>query len=896
MKRKIILVTAPAGYGKTTFLSEALLNMEQPVAWISLDKRDNHVFDFWNNIIMAIQKIEPSFGKKALINLQNNDKAIEAVLTEMINEIIEKLPCLYIILDDYHCIESKAIHESVEFLMNYLPPQAHLFISSRIAPPLSLNRLRGQGYVAEIKTTDLRFTVEETSELLNDVMGISLTEPMIQHVYSRMEGWIAGLQMVVVTMQGNADVNALLAAFRGSNNDILEYLTSEVLNQQEEQVRTFLLETSILDRFTGEMCDYIFERNDSREIIDTLVAKNLFLQSIDNEGKWFRYHSLFRSSLYKQLSTFQADVIPLLHKRASNWFEQEGLIEDAIEHALEAGEFDRALTLFDKIVTVIMGQDKYNRFWTWFNKLPEEFVTKSLWANIGCAVSCEMTRQPEHQKLFTQVALSISETTGMAAYQNSPYYANLLGSLYILQTLDAYHKGDIPQAIKHADDGLQAMPKDEARGRCGLLCVKGFSLWMHGDLLASYRCCEEAARLGKVVGWPYSVGLNLSAVAHSQFELGHLNSAAATCLEIQSSSWQDGKEVSSSCYAYLMSARILYQRNSLEEAEKQILKAMDLSENGQEPVLWLSSQMALARIHMIRGETDAAMDIARRAKITYETDYPYSFLADIFMTRLWLMVGDASTAADSLEAWSVSLFAQTDGLLPQASASVLIQQGIYNNDIRNVWAELPLLTYVRVKLAQGQVNGLMELLEEVRRDVEEKQWQSILIETMILEALVLEAGENPKAALEVLKDAVARAEKANCLRLFIDEGQPMQQMLQRIKRKGGSSDYTAKILSLFNQPAEGYHQSVDRQLEVLPEPLTKREKEILELLCSGASNQNIADRLYISLPTVKNHVHNIYGKLGINNRAQAIIRVQELGLLNSTTSSPNKRVKNNLFL
>ncbi len=889
VNHRIILVTAPAGYGKTTFLSEALINIDCPVVWVSLDKRDDYILGFWRNLVVALQKILPSLGIEILSILQNSESSIEMALTALINDITQTVPDLYIVLDDYHCIESKDIHDSLNFFMNYLPPQTHLIISSRTSPPLSLTRLRGQGQVSEIKTADLMFTMEETYQLLNETMEFSLSKSQIEHVHSRIEGWIAGLQMIVVTIQGNSDVNVLLNAFRGPNKNILEYLTSEVLDQQEEPVRKFLLETSILDRLNGDMCDHIFERDDSQQILEKLLEKKLFLQSIDNEGKWFRYHSLFRDSLYKQLVGSQPDVLPLLHMRASKWFEHEKLIEDAIEHALEAGEFNRAIDLLDKIVTFIMGKDKYKQFWAWFNKLPEELVTKSLWANIGCAVACEMTRQPEHQKLFMQVALSISETIGITAYQNSPDYAHLVGSLYNLQSLDAYHKGDIPQAIRHSDAGLEtiskleAMPKDEARGRCGILCVKGFSLWMYGELIESYRCCEEATYLAKIVEWPYSVGLNLSAVAHSRFAMGHLNSAAETCREIQSISLQDDNEISSSCYAYLLLARILYQWDLLDEAEEQILHAIKLSENGQEPVLLLSSQMALARINIVRGKNDIALEIARRGKIAYEDVFANNFLADIFMARLWLMLGDDSVAADSAQFWIGSLFTQTGGVSKEESLWDLLQHGIYGNDIRNVWVELPLLTYVRIKLTQGKLDGLIELLGSIHKDVAAKQWQSILIETIILEALVFDALGNSQAALNSMKEALALAEKENYLRIFIDEGLPIVELLQKAKRKSIAPNFAAKLLSMLISPSAIDQQQLDVKPGFLLEPLTKRETEILELICNGSSNQDIANRLYIGLSTVKNHIHNIYGKLDIDNRAQAVIRAQELGLFKSNS-------------
>ena len=878
-KHKIVLVTAPAGYGKTTSLIEALTNADYPVAWVSLNKRDDYVLGFWTNIIMAIRKIDSSLGRETLAILQNSEQSIELALTELINEIIARVPDLCIVLDDYHCIESTAVHNSLGFLMDYLPDQSHLIIAARGDPPLSLTRLRGQGYVAEIKTADLRFNIEETSEFLNEVMALSLSKENIKYIHSHTEGWIAGLQMILVTMQGNSEVNALLPAFSRSNQDIMEYLTSEVLDQQEEHVRQFLLETSIFDRFNAAMCDGILGRDDSQQILEILLARNLFLQPIDAEGKWFRYHSFFKDSLNKQLVKTRGETSYLVHARASNWFEQEGLIEDAIDHALEAGEFDRAITLFDKIATIFMGQDKFGRFWAWFDKLPQELISKSLWTNIGCAVAFEMTRQPEHQRLFTHAALSISETNINALHQ-SPFHYALLKTL---QTLDEYHKGNILPAIEYAEQGLEAIPEDEARGRCGLLCVKGFSHWMNGQLMESYHCCREAAYLGKVVGWPYSVGLNLSAVAHIKLALGHLNSAAETCREIQSGIFQDGQEVSSSCYAYLILARILYQRNLLDEAEEQIHRAVNLSENGQEPVLWLCSQMALARIKIVRGRPDAAMEIARRAKITHEISYPRSILADIFITRLWIMLGDGSAAADCSRSWVGSLFSSARGSLEEEDSVGLLQRGIYGNDIRNVWAELPLLTYVRVKLLQGDLDGLSELLAKAHQDAETKQWHSILIETMILEALVLDAAGDPKTALNILMDAMALTQKEGQLRIFADEGQPLLQLIRRVQRKGGAREYTAKILALFNKPAENDPDQTRVRQDSLPEPLTRREAEILELICAGFSNQDIAGKLYLSISTVKNHIHNIYGKLDTNSRAQAVIRAQDLDMIKSTS-------------
>jgi LuxR family maltose regulon positive regulatory protein len=875
VQNKILLVIAPAGYGKTTFLCDSLSQINHPIAWLSLDKRDDHLSNFWNSFIMAVREITPSFGEGVLASLQDKEKDIEIILTELINEIATVIPDLYIVLDDYHLIESDAIHKSVSFLMRYLPPQVHLILSSRNYPPLSLNHLRGQGHVAEIRTVDLRFTLEETAELLNNLMEVSLTESTIRHVHSRIEGWIAGLRMLALAMQGNADVKTLLASMSESPKDIMGYLTSEVLDQQEEPIRQFLLETSIFDRFSGRMCDYIFRRSDSRQMIDQVMARNLFLQPIDSTGETFRYHALFRTALFEQMSATQKEKLPLLHLRASIWYEHEDLLEDALDYALKADEYERALSLLDKIVIITMGQDHYDRFWDWLQRLPKNLVRNSLWTNIGCAVSCEMTRVLDHGNKYMEAAFSINDTKGITSYRNTPYYSSLLASLYILKILDAYHMRIPSLAIRHAEEGLAAIPKDEIMGRCGILCVKGFSHWMNGDLMQAYRCCEEAASLGAAAKWQYSVCLNLSAVAHIRFTRFHLSSASETCRQIISTSSQEEKEISSSCYAYLLLARILYQRNLLPEAEEQILRAVTLSEKGQEPMLWLSSQMALARIRIVCGETNAAMEIASHAKITFDAAFPDNPLADMLMARLYLMIGESSITPDYLE----NLFYSKDHDLTDGDyISEVLRRDVYGNDVREVWSEIPLLTYVRVRLAQKDVKGLSELLGIVHRDAELKQWKSLLIETSILEALVDDVAGDSKTALEVLTEVLALTRKEDYLRAFVDEGTPMQMLLQRARRKGIYPDYVSKLLALFSESGEKAAVPAAPAQREEVEGLTMREKEILELICGGATNQDIAQKLFLSLSTIKNHIQNIYLKLDANNRTQAVIRARELGL------------------
>ena len=885
IQHRVLLVIAPAGYGKTTFLCDSLSQINHPIAWLSLDKRDDHLFDFCNSLLMAVRELNPTFGEDLLTTLQEAPNDFEPILTGFINEIVASLPDLHVVLDDYHVIKSSAIHDALAYLINYLPPQAHLILASREYPPLPLHRMRGQGHVAEIRTIDLRFTLEDTAELLNNLMEVDLPDPTLRRLHSRLEGWITGLRMIVLAAQGSADVNALLASMRDSPQDIMAYLTSEVLDQQEDPVRRFLLDTSIFERFNADMCDFTFGRDDSRQMIDLVMGRNLFLQVVDSIGAWFRYHALFQSALAEQMTAKQHERLPSLHLKASLWYEQAGMLEDALDHALEAGENERALSLLDKIVILAMGQDHYDRFWVWLQRLPQDLVKNSLFANIGCAVSCEMTRELGPGNPYLQAALSISETKGIDTFRDTPYYSSLLASLSILKVLDAYHQGRYPQAIQHGEEGLATLPKDEIMGRCGILCVKGLAHWMRGDLIEAYRCCEEAASLGDKAHWQYSVCLNLSAVAHIRFARFHLNSAAETCRQIMAVGAQEERGIASSCYAYLLLARILYMRGQLSEAEGLIRQAVRLSEKGREPVLWMSSQMALARIRIVQGNPKAAVEIASRAKIAFDAAFPKDPLADLLMARLYLMMGESTLASDYV---GRLFFTNDRDLTDENIVAEILQHDVFGNDVRNVWAETALLVYVRVRLANHELDDLSTLLGIVHREAVARHWKNLQIETSLLEALVEDAVGDTPAALNRVKEALALTINEDYLRIFIDEGLPMERLLRRARRKGIYPEAVDQLLNLAHQPNAASPSSASTSQPGDVEVFTRREKEILELIRMGATNQDIAQKLFLSLSTVKNHIQTIYEKLDAKNRAQAVIRAQELGLVTTSKQSSSK--------
>lgn len=907
---KAILVTAPAGYGKTVFLSQALGNVNRPIVWLSLDKRDNHLVRFWGGLITGLQKIQPGLGDNTLAMLRFRKPSIEPALTELVNEIAEALPNVILVLDDYHHLNNQAIHDSLAFLIDYLPPQVRLLISSRVAPPLPLARLRGRGHLAEIKASGLQFTREETYSFLNEVMELDLPEEQIDSLHGRTEGWIAGLQMAAVSMQGRRDAAAgYLPVFKGINREIIEYLNEEVLGQQEEHIRTFLLRTSILDRLTESLCKAVTGRDDSQQILERLVAVHLFLQPLDEEGRWFRYHQLFSDLLRKQLEATQPDIISGLHSRASEWYESQGMMKDAIEHTLAARDFERAADLMRHIAFTMLWQGEVSIYREWITRLPEEFVVKRLEICILGALSSVVHRQVDAGESYRRDVQRMSdalEITGEAGSLEAATTAR--GFLALTKSLNylSYYNDDNFDSSKATIcllDGLKSLPEHETIARYGLIYALGVAYWRNGELEASYRYLEEGARFSRMAKYSFIAMHSPAALAHIRFAWGHLNSAAEACREtIHLGTDSDGKESPINCYARLLLGEIFYQWNSLDESRSNVMRAIHLSAQLSEPVMHLNANMALARIAIARGEPDAAMEIVRKAKITHGGDARMRSLADAFLARLWMMAGNVAAAFDYAHASSEFLSTQSSGSTQvNSSASLIqntdaIQHGIYGKDIRDVWSEKPLLTLIRLRLAQGKLDGLGELLEDVCRDAESRGWGNNLIEALILKAQVLHAKGKLAHALRTLGDVLDMTEKEGYVRIYVDEGLPMYQLLQRAASRGMAPLYISRLLSAFNMPAtnssnpcgkskaNGYTSSRPNVgFDYMTESLTKREIEVLELVAAALPNRDIAKKLSISLYTVKNHLRNIYEKLDVNSRSFAIVRAQKTGLLKATS-------------
>ena len=871
LQSKLILVSAPAGFGKTTVVSEGLRSSEIPVGWVSLDEDDNDPTRFWSYLISALQTVWADMGKSALGLLQSpQPPPIESIITTLINEMSEVSEEFALVLDDYHMIEAQPIHDALTFLLNHLPPQAHLVIASRIDPPISLAHLRAQSQLMEVRAADLRFTPEEATAFLNDVMGLGLSDEDIAALESRTEGWIASLQLAAVSMQGRKDIPTFIAAFGGSSRYILDYLTEEVLRRQEASTQSFLLETAILDRFSASLCNAVTERDDSRERLAQLEATNLFLVPLDDERQWYRYHHLFADLLRNQLLQSQQGRVTELHLRASKWFEQEGLIGEAIHHTLGAKEFERAANLIESVALTTVMQSNCSTVLSWLEKLPNGLVTSRPWLCFSGALANQLTGHSDAVEPLLQCAESaMSKAEEGRPAESFPEHARIRGYVITVRITRYLFEGDIQRAIELCGEAFKYLPEDDLTARAAVTGNLGIAYWRNGELPAASHYLEEAETLGQEGGHLYISLAAMSYLGDIHRVQGHLYRAAQKYREALrlGAQWGGGEPLPATGSAYIGLSRVLYEWNDIDEAIYHASIGTKLAERGGEVRSVLIGYQLLAWQNQTCGKTKAMGEALHRAEeIRPKSVDPHTFRhASAWKARLSLVQGDLN----AVHRWAVS------------------QETKLNlQDVPDFWSELPYLTLVRLRIAQGEVNEIPGLLEHLCQKVEGEGRTGSAIEILTVQAIALQAQGEIDQALATLERTLSLAEPEGYVRTFVDEGEPMTKLLRLAASRGIAKKYVRKLLASFQRPILG----AESKLKVLPaegavalsplvEPLSERELEVLQLIAAGMSNREIAEKLIIGEGTVKTHINNIYSKLDVQSRTQAIGRARELKLL-----------------
>ncbi|MFC1873956.1 LuxR C-terminal-related transcriptional regulator [Chloroflexota bacterium] len=871
LQHKLTLIAAPAGYGKTTLLSEGVHSSQTPVGWLTLDEDDNDPTRFWLYVISAMQTVRADMGKSALDLLQSSQPPpIESILTIIINEMSEVSDEFALVLDDYHTIDTPAIHDSVNFLLNHLPPQAHLVIASRTNPPIPLAQMRAQNQLMEVRAADLRFIPEEATAFLNDVMSLGLSNEDVAALESRTEGWIASLQLAAVSMQGREDISTFIAEFSGSNRYILDYLIEEVLRRQDTDTQSFLLETAILDRFTASLCNAVTGRDDSREGLAQLEATNLFLVPLDDERQWYRYHHLFADLLRNQLLHSQQGRMTELHLRASRWFEQEGLISEAITHTLGAKDFERAASLVESVAPTMIMQSYCLTVLSWLEQLPSELIADRPWLCLYGARANQLIGNQDVVDLLLQSA----ESAMSRAEEEHPAasfldHARIRGGVMVVRSTTSLLEGDAQYTIELCYEALKYLPEDDLAARAATAGNLGLAYFVTGELPVARRYFEEANTLGQVGGYLYYALFAMSYLGDILRVQGHLYQAAEKYREALrlGSQWGNDGALPATGAAYVSLSQVLYEWNDIDRAIHHVSIGIKLAERGGVIRPVVIGYSFLAWQNQSFGNTKAMTEALQRVEdIPTKSVNLFTLIhTSAWKARLSLAQGDLNSA----NRWAIS---QEPKLKLQ--------------DMPDFWSELSYLTLVRLRIAQGEIDEIPGLLEQLSQKVESEERTGSLIEILALQSIALQAKGDLDQALATLERALSLAEPEGYVRTFVDEGEPMAKLLRLAASRGIAKKYVKKLLASFQRPILG----AESQLKVLPdegavalspviESLSERELEVLRLIVAGMSNREIAEKLIIGEGTVKTHINNIYSKLDVQRRTQAIAQARKLRLL-----------------
>ena len=849
---KLTLISASAGFGKTTLVSEWIAGCGRPVAWLSLDEGDNDPSRFLTYLIAALQTIVANIGAGLLGALQSpQSPSIEAILTALLNEITTIPDNFVLVLDDYHVIDAAPVDDAITFLLEHLPSQMHLVIATREDPALPLPRLRARGQLTELRAADLRFTPAEAAEFLNQIMGLNLSAEDIASLETRTEGWIAGLQLAALSMQEHPDAASFIQSFTGSHHFVLDYLVEEVLGQQPESIQTFLLRTSILERMCGPLCDAVLHGDANRhpthsasaqETLEYLEHANLFIVPLDDERRWYRYHHLFADLLRQRLQ--QSDNVAEYHIRASHWYESNNLMLEAFRHAAAANDVERAERLIESRAIGTHFRSVAMPILDWLASLPKPVLDARprLWVRSATLALMAGQTTGIEEKLQAAEAVFAAQTTLQGAGPDDQT-RDLIGQMACARGTLALTRYDPAAMIIQARRALDYLHPDNLTYRFTANWLLASALKFQGDRAGAARALQKSIAISQKSGLSFSKILATNDMGHIHEMENQLHQAAETYHQVLQ--LFGDYPLPNASGALLGLARICYEWNDLNAAEQHGQKSLQLSLQFDRVIdRFIVSEVFLARLKLARGDVDGAAAMLAEIEQSARQKNFLLRLPEIAVAQVPVLLRQGQVAA----------------------AAQLVQQ-----------YDLP-LCQARVALAQGDPSAALAILEPLRQQMEAKGWADELLEVMVLQTIALRAhGEKDKAA-KLLVEALTLAEPGGFIRLFVDEGVPMAELLSIAAAQGIRPDYVNKLLAAFTQSVAAQKSAVIHQKSDMNEPLSERELEVLKLLRTELSGPEIASQLIVSLNTLRTHTKNIFNKLGVNNRRSAVRRAEELDL------------------
>ena len=767
LPRKLTLISAPAGFGKTTLLGEWVAGCERLAAWLSLDEADSDPTRFLAYLVAALQTIAPNIAEGVLGMLRSpQPPPTEAVLTTLLNETATIEDDLALVLDDYHVIDARAVDDALAFVLEHLPPRMHLIISTREDPNLPLARLRARGQLGELRAADLRFTPSEAAEFLEGVMGLSLSAEDIAALEDRTEGWIAGLQLAALSMRGREDVAGFIRAFAGDNRYVVDYLVEEVLQRQPERVRSFLLQTSILERLSGPLCDAVTDQERSNALLEALERGNLFVVPLDDRRHWFRYHHLFADVLRARLMEEQPDRAPTLHRRASEWYERNGSPTDAIRHALAAEDFERAAGLVELAALEMLGSSQ-ETLYRWLMALPDEVVRARpvlsvyyAFALLGRGGFEAFDAHLRDAERWLDTSAETSERREAPSVEmvvvDEVAFRSLPGTIAVARAYHAGALGDVFCAADHARRALDLLPDDDHLWRGAAASLLGIAYWTSGDLEAAYRSFADGVSHQQMTGhvrFQIAVTYILADIRIAQ---GRLHEAVRTYEQSLQVATEQGEPVWGTANLYVGLSELHRERGDLEAAKQHLLRSKELGEHVVGlPETRYRWYVAMARIKEAQGDLDGALDLLDEAERQYvESPDPDVRPVAALKTRVWVAQGRLTEALG----WTR-------------------ERGLSAHDDLSYLREFEHITLARVLLARYQsdreeryIHEAMGLLERLLKAAEAGGRMGSVIEILVLQALAHEAQGDSPSALVPLERALSLAEPEGYVRSFWTKG------------------------------------------------------------------------------------------------------------------------------
>ena len=862
LTRKLTLVSAPTGFGKSTLVTGWLSERDQPAAWLSLDQSDNDLVRFWTYLIAAIQTIHQEMGVEARqIVSALQLRSTELVAISLINDISQLAHDQIVVLDDYHVIEAGQIHAGLSYLLEHQPPNLHIVLITRVDPSISLARLRAQSQLIEIRAEDLQFSREEAATLFNEKMGLNLKPEHIEALITHTESWVVGLQLAALSLKGKPSYDTFIEDFTGGHQFILDYLTEEVLDTLPDAQRGFLLHTSILERFCGNLCRAVTGDSSSGQMLDEIRKRNLFLIPLDTDGHWFRYQHLFAEVLYALLERDHPDEISALHLKAAAWFERQGYPNEAVEHALRSGDMLQAKEMVLKHWLPVLHRGEVATVLHWLDALPEEIVRDDPSVSLARCWALfirghSLAIEPHLEQANSAYERLVDEGSLSGAQQDS-----VAAQLAMMRSVLARGRGEHVSSVAHAEEAARLLPVEMLEGigtTWNMLAGARAGAGDYDGAIEAYgRGIEISHAEGNLIG---AYGCTYGQAMYMLVQ-GQLNEAEELCRTAIDRAVSEGHgDFPAAGSLYVTMARINLERNHLDEAEAYLNTGLRIARPGGFGEAVRTGRHLRAHLAAARGDLDAAADIFQ------DTEQIVNAMDDPYLTgelnwewaKLCLIAGKPEAAREKLHILE-------EKIATTQHANMLLAR---------MWL------FPRLLCAEERYEETLTALDESIRQARSVNSNGELIRLLALQALALNALGDRIPARSAIREALALGTPGGYIRRWLEAGPGLEPLLRDLRGDGDTSqEWHSYLDSLLDAFRAAFGESAQPQPGKLLEPLTPRELEIMRLICKGYSNPEIASELVVTINTIKKHTSNIYGKLGVRSRTQAIARAHELNLL-----------------